>query len=275
MGARRPRRSAIGIVAALVAVELLAAGGSVTGIEAAALAGPPKPGSGSSVHSGTSPVELLVVRPSARPDPTPARRPVRFLLVDIERAVPITTRPGSGRTIGTMPAGSPFYGVPTVAWVRDVSRDGRFGLVDLPYVPEHGAGWIRLRGLDRSWTRVRVVADLSDRRLVVVRGRRVLLRAPAATGAPGSTTPTGRYFVTDRIAFPRGGALGTFAFGISGIQPNLPAGWSGGNQLAIHGTDVPSSIGRPASAGCLRVAEHILDLLKPLLRLGTPVIVRP
>jgi hypothetical protein len=275
VGARRQRRGTIGLIAALVAVEMLAAGGSVNGIRAAALSGPQAPGSASSDRLGPTAGELLVVRPSAHPDPAPARRPVRFLLVQVERALPITTRPGGGRTIGIMPARSPFYGVPTVAWVRRLGRDGRFGLVGLPYAAEHGVGWIRLRGLDRSWTRVRVVADLSDRRIVVLRGRRVLLRAPAATGAPGSPTPTGRYFVTDRIAFPGGGALGTFAFGISGIQPKLPDGWSGGDQLAIHGTDVPSSIGRPASAGCLRVAERILDLLKPLLRLGTPVIVRP
>ena len=95
---------------------------------------------------------------------------------------------------------------------------------------------------------------------------------PAATGAAVSPTPPGEYFVTDRIAFS-GGSLGTFAFGISGIQPKLPPGWTGGNQLAIHGTNDPASIGRSASAGCLRVSERALDRLKPLLALGTPVIV--
>ena len=98
---------------------------------------------------------------------------------------------------------------------------------------------------------------------------------PTATGAPVSPTPPGEYFVTDRIPFPSGGSLGTFAFGISGIQPNLPPGWSGGNQLAIHGTNDPSSIGTSASAGCMRVSEQALDRLLPLLQLGTPVIVEP
>jgi lipoprotein-anchoring transpeptidase ErfK/SrfK len=69
--------------------------------------------------------------------------------------------------------------------------------------------------------------------------------------------------------------LGSFAFGISGIQPHLPAGWSGGNQLAVHGTNDPSSIGTSASAGCVRVSERALHLLLPLLKLGTPVIIQP
>jgi lipoprotein-anchoring transpeptidase ErfK/SrfK len=85
----------------------------------------------------------------------------------------------------------------------------------------------------------------------------------------------GEYFVTDRVPFSAGGPLGSFAFGISGIQPRLPAGWSGGNQLAIHGTNDPWSIGRSASAGCVRVSETTLDRLIPLLVYGTPVIVHP
>jgi lipoprotein-anchoring transpeptidase ErfK/SrfK len=207
--------------------------------------------------------------------PNPSRDPVRLRhrLVEIERALPITARPGGGRVVGTMPAGSRYYAIPTVAWVREVSRDGRHGLVDVPYVARHASGWIALRGLTTAWTRVSVEADLSEHRITVRRGDDVLFRAPAATGAPASPTPTGRYFVTDRVPFASGGSLGTFAFGISGIQPNLPAGWSGGDQLAIHGTNDPSSIGRSASAGCLRVSEHVLTRLKRLLRQGTPVVV--
>jgi lipoprotein-anchoring transpeptidase ErfK/SrfK len=173
-----------------------------------------------------------------------------------------------------MPAGSRYYGEGTVAWVLRTSADERFGLVDVPYAATRATGWIRLRGLERSWTRIRVLADLSEHRLTVWRGNDVLFRAPAATGAAASPTPAGRYFVTDRVAVPSGGALGTFAFGLSGIQPHLPTGWSGGDQLAIHGTNAPSTIGRSASAGCLRVSEPTLDRLRPLLRLGTPVVVR-
>jgi hypothetical protein len=205
--------------------------------------------------------------------PRPER--TRQLLVEIERALPITARPGGGRVLGTMPAGSRYYAVPTVAWVRHLSRDFRYGLVDVPYVAERAQGWIALRGLSTSHTGIRIEADLSEHRITVRRGDDVLFHAPAATGAPASPTPTGRYFVTDRVPFPAGSTLGTFAFGISGIQPRLPAGWSGGDQLAIHGTNAPWSIGRSASAGCLRVSEQTLDRLRPLLRLGTPVVIHP
>ncbi len=230
---------------------------------------------------GTISAGTITPDPSPRPAipleavPAPDHRRIRHLRVRIERSLPITARPGGGRVVGTMPATSRYYGVPTVAWVHRDSVGHRFGLVDAPYVAGRVHGWIRLRGLETTYTRISVEADLSEHRITVRRGEAVLFRAPAATGSPSSPTPPGRYFVTDRVPFAEGSSLGTFAFGISGIQPRLPAGWSGGDQLAIHGTNNPSSIGRSASAGCLRVAEGTLDRLKRLLRLGTPVVVHP
>jgi hypothetical protein len=55
----------------------------------------------------------------------------------------------------------------------------------------------------------------------------------------------------------------------------LPAGWSGGDRLAIHGR--PSSreiFGTPTSAGCLHATEQTLQALARL-PLGTPVVIHP
>lgn len=194
------------------------------------------------------------------------------LLVEIPRDVRVTARPGGGRTIGTVPADSPYFGSPTVAWVQRVSADGRHGRVTVPYRDRPRSGWIPLRGLERQRTPVEVRISLAHRRIDVERRGRLVLRAPVATGRSGSPTPRGRYFVTDLVRRP-GDALGTFAFGLSGVQPRLPPGWSGGEQLAIHGTDDPSSIGRAVSAGCVRVDERTLDRLRALLGPGTPVII--
>ena len=197
------------------------------------------------------------------------------LLARLERSMTATSRPGAGRAVATVPATSRYYGEPLVVWVQRVSSDERFGFVSIPYAAGSPTGWIALRTLELSTTDVTVEADRSSHELVVRRDGDVILHAAAATGAASSPTPTGRYFVTDRVAFPGGGAFGTFAFGISGIQTNLPPGWDGGDQLAIHGTNDPASIGASASAGCLRVSERVLERLRPLLRFGTPVVIVP
>jgi L,D-transpeptidase catalytic domain len=181
---------------------------------------------------------------------------------------------GKSRTVGTVRPTSRFYGVPITIWVEATDATGTWGKVQLPYVWPRTDGWIRMHGLTRSRTNVVVSVDLSGHTVRVFQAGKLRYRVKGATGAPSSPTPPGEYVVTDRVAFG-GGALGTFAFGISGIQPRLPAGWSGGDQLAIHGTNQAWSIGQSVSAGCVRVSEWSLDHFRPLLQLGTPVIIQP
>lgn len=240
---------------------------SARGTIVATVAAAPRPRGFAPPASGVRPDPVEIVRA--------AERVARWtnVLVRIPHTLPAYGRPRAGASqIGVVPAGSKYYGIPIVAWVETVSDDGRWGLVELPYTWPRREGWIRLKGLTRDATRVRVEVDLSQHMLTVRKFGKVLFRAPGATGATYTPTPVGEYFVTDRVPFS-GGSYGTFAFGISGIQPRLPAGWTGGNQLAIHGTNNPSSIGRSASAGCIRVSGWTIDRLLPLLRYGTPVIV--
>lgn len=202
--------------------------------------------------------------------------PPRPLLVHVRPGLVARRHPvSSARAVGTVATASRFYDVPLVLWVEAVSANGKWGRVELPYSWPRTEGWIPLDGLDRDGTWIRVEVDLSAHMVRVYKRDRLVLRTAGATGSPASPTPPGDYVVTDRVPFAAGSSLGSFAFGISGIQPRLPAGWSGGDQLAIHGTNQPWSIGRSVSAGCIRVSERTLDRLKPLLRLGTPVLIRP
>jgi lipoprotein-anchoring transpeptidase ErfK/SrfK len=276
-GTYHPSRHATLLTLALVLLAPTAA--NMVGASAGA---PASTGSEPAVRAVTTPRPrgFHATASGSRPDPEAVAQRAALVarwtnvLVHVPGTLPAFAQPRAGSAqAGVVPAGSKYYGIPLVAWVEQVSSDGRWGLVELPYTWPRREGWIRLRGLQRETTRVRVDVDLSRRMVTVTRLGKVLFRAPGATGGPSSPTPVGEYFVTDRVPFSEGGALGSFAFGISGIQPRLPAGWSGGNQLAIHGTNQPSSIGRSVSAGCVRVSESTLDRLMPLLGYGTPVIV--
>ena len=204
----------------------------------------------------------------ARPAPEP------HLMVHVDRPLAAHLRPDAGsKVIGTVVTSSKYYRIGIVAWVEEAAKGGRWGRLEIPYSWPRRDGWIRLDGLRTETTWVSVEVDLSRHRVTVSKRGGRLFSFAGAIGTSASPTPPGEYFVTDRIAFARGSYLGSFAFGISGIQPRLPAGWSGGNQLAIHGTNSPWTIGRNASAGCVRVSEQALARMKPLLRLGTPVVI--
>ncbi len=67
---------------------------------------------------------------------------------------------------------------------------------------------------------------------------------------------------------------------IPGGAPNNPMGAAAialgpGGQYAIHGTNVPGSIGRAASYGCFRMHNHDVVDLYARVGLGTPVVVLP
>jgi lipoprotein-anchoring transpeptidase ErfK/SrfK len=71
-----------------------------------------------------------------------------------------------------------------------------------------------------------------------------------------------------------GAYYGCCILALSGHQVNTPAGWQGGDRLAIHGTNQPASIGVPSSAGCLHAEAADLRTLMRHVPLGTPVFIR-
>ena len=209
--------------------------------------------------------------------PLPAKDPPQprpALVVHPGSSLPITSRPGGSTVIGTLPAYSKF-GNRMVAWVQELSKSGKYGKITVPYTMNPQTGWIRIAGLKKSHTEYRVVADVSKRRLTLLRSGKRVMTVPTTIGMPSRPTPPGRYHVADRWTSSPSGALGAFVFALSGLQINYPGAESGLFIMAIHGTNSPSTLGQSASNGCLRVGSKPLNRLIPVLRLGTPVIIRP
>jgi lipoprotein-anchoring transpeptidase ErfK/SrfK len=200
--------------------------------------------------------------PWAMPKPPSAPR---FLIGRVTAPIPTP--------YGTIPTTTPL-GSPTWLWV--LWHKGREGTVIVPGSPNARLARIDLSRLKLRWTRVHVSIDLGRRDVRVIRAGELVARFPAAIGTRSTPTPTGRFSVTDRIAFPAGSIYGRFAVGISAHQTSaLPASWTGGDQIAIHGTNEPASIGRAASLGCLRVGNRGLRVLERMVPLGTPVLIHP
>ncbi|HYY77276.1 MAG TPA: L,D-transpeptidase [Gaiellaceae bacterium] len=185
----------------------------------------------------------------------------------------VRSRPG-GSVVARLGERTEFGSPTTVAVVRE---RGRWLGVVTTQLPNGKLGWVdrRERPLRYSRTRVSLVLDLSARRLVLQRGGRTVRRITVAVGRPGSTTPIGRFAVTDKLSGPAYSAYyGCCILALSAHQPNLPPGWTGGDRIAIHGTNDPSSISLASSAGCPRASDADLRVLMRLVPLGAPVVVR-
>ena len=183
------------------------------------------------------------------------------------------------------PAGKPIErfgamnvnGVPTVLGVLARRVDERcrttWYRVQLPLKPNGSTGWVRAADVQVLPVTTRIEVDLSERRVALFdRGKRVHV-ARAAIGSPRTPTPTGRYYVNQRLRpVDPTGPFGPGAVGISAFSEVL-TGWAQGGPIAIHGTNRPDLIGEAVSNGCIRVANDDLRLIFDRALAGTPVLV--
>lgn len=146
--------------------------------------------------------------------------------------------------------------------------------VQLPIRPNGAQGWIRADATRSYVVDLRIVADLSARTVSVYRGVELVVETRAAIGKPGTPTPTGSFYVNQRLlAADASGPWGPGGIGISAFSPVL-TNWAQGGPIAIHGTNRPETIGQAASNGCLRIDNEVLRMLIELVPEGTPVHIR-
>ena len=199
----------------------------------------------------------------------------RVLTPTVARAAP--RRSAAPKTV--LQAVAPFAHGPTTLLVTGSTVvDGERWLeVLLPIRPNGSRGWIRADVTRLSTTTLRIVINLSARRLTLYRSNAVVLRAPIAIGQAGTPTPTGRLFALAemiRTGTPQG-FLGPIVFPLTGYSETLNEFAGGNGRVAIHGTSLPELIGTRASHGCIRMRNADVVHLSRLARPGTPVNIRP
>lgn len=146
--------------------------------------------------------------------------------------------------------------------------------VQLPIRPNGAQGWVAAAAVRGYMVSFRILIDLSDRRVTVLHDGRVLVQVSAGVGRPETPTPTGSYYVNQRLlAADPSGPWGPGGIGISAFSPVL-VDWAQGGPIAIHGTNEPETIGQAASHGCVRIDNDVLARLIRVVPDGTPVRIR-
>jgi hypothetical protein len=207
-----------------------------------------------------------------KPEPSPPLA-LGHLVAHVKpgHAVAVRSRP-NGRVLTSLGPRTEFGSSRALSVVRE--RGGRWLGVTTPQLPNGKLGWVDARSgaLQYSHAPVELEVDLSRRQLLVRRGEEILRRLPVSIGRAGSPTPTGRFAVTDKLPGARYSSVyGCCILALSGTQPNLPAGWTGGDRLAIHGTPDEGTVGGRESAGCLHARTNDLRRLMKVVPLGAPV----
>jgi lipoprotein-anchoring transpeptidase ErfK/SrfK len=168
--------------------------------------------------------------------------------------------------------------VPTIFSIRGARVDARCNprsyLVQIPKRPNGVTAWVPAAQIEVATVTTRIVVDISARRVTLYDSGRKVLSTKAAVGAPATPTPTGRFYVNQRlIPTDKSGPFGPGAVGVSAFS-NVLTGWVQGGPIAIHGTNAPWSIGKAVSNGCVRIPNRVLKKLFARALNGTPVLIR-
>lgn len=184
----------------------------------------------------------------------------------------------AAKSIMVIPPIAPLGGSGTVLLVleRRVVNDEEWLRLMLPRRPNGSSGWVltdNLRFL--SANPMRLVIDQSDRKTYVYRSGKLLYTAHNAVGTASTPTPIGRFAIAEEIPAPRNGFLGPWVLPTTGFSETLNEYAGGNGRFALHGTSVPQLIGTRASHGCIRHRNGAIDRISALVRVGTPLLIRP
>lgn len=194
--------------------------------------------------------------------------------------VNVTSTP-AGAEIELLPnprmlASQPPVPVPLVLGVVRRSEDCQWAEVLLPHRPNGSTGWIPVSQVNLKMDPYSIEVSLSDRHLTVAkaddRGATAVIRKyPIAVGAPSSPTPTGLAAIIEVVAPAAGSPYGPLAMGLSLFSEALATFNGAPAQIALHGTNDPSSIGRNVSNGCIRLFNDDIRDVGQLVPVGTLV----
>lgn len=239
----------------------------------AALAATPAPGADSRPPASATP------SPATVPPPAPAGREHPLVPLPSDGTPVLKVKPGAEVALSAKPGVDPVvrlgdvteFGSPTVLTV--IEREGNWVGVPTEKLDNGQLGWLKLGEDAGAYAIDSVGYEIDvDRSAMTAELRRdgdVERRWTVGIGAPGTPTPTGHFAVTDALENTFNPAYGCCVLPITATQPNLPAGWTGGNRMAIHGTT--EALGQANSTGCVRSGEDDLRHLMATVPLGTPV----
>lgn len=116
-----------------------------------------------------------------------------------------------------------------------------------------------------------IVVSLEDRKLALLEDGNVVKIYTVAVGKSSTPSPVGTFTIERRVANPTYSHDGR----IVPPGPNNPVGsrWMGLSikGYGIHGTNVPSSIGKAASHGCIRMGKADVEELFSMVAVGDQV----
>jgi lipoprotein-anchoring transpeptidase ErfK/SrfK len=146
--------------------------------------------------------------------------------------------------------------------------------IRLPILPNNRTAWVPRRVLGGyEFVHTRLVVDKKRFTATLLSDGRAVFRARVGVGRPESPTPSGEFYIRDKLSGFGNPFYGPVAYGTSARSAVL-TDWPGGGFVGLHGTNEPALIPGRISHGCIRMRNEDIVRLSRLMPVGTPLTIR-
>ena len=158
---------------------------------------------------------------------------------------------------------------------RQKGEDGRLWVhVRLPILPNDRTGWVPRSALGvYGALATHLVVDVNQFTATLFRGGRRIFRAPVGVGQRQWPTPTGKFYIRNKLVSYQSPFYGPLAFGTS-ARSSVLTDWPAGGFVGIHGTSEPQLLPGRISHGCVRMRNEDILRLGRLMPVGTPLTIQ-
>jgi hypothetical protein len=241
-------------------------------------------GHGRSTNSAGSPSRALLAAAGGLPSPerpafvvgTPTRlrkgeTSARF--APVMREVEARRRPSrSAGRVAELARETPEGTTNIVLVLAGTTREGgQWVRVRLPVLPNGQTAWVPRRALGGyQFVHTRLVVDRERFTAALFSDGHAVFHAAVGIGRPESPTPSGDFYIRDKLSGFGNPFYGPIAYGTSARSAVL-TDWPGGGFIGVHGTDQPNLIPGRISHGCIRMRNDDILRLSRLMPVGTPL----
>jgi hypothetical protein len=143
--------------------------------------------------------------------------------------------------------------------------------IEVPARPNGRRGWVPRSAMGSLHVvKSYLLVDQATLTATLFREGKAIFSTRVGVGKPSTVTPSGEFYVLEKLRAVGNPIYGPFALGTSAYAPTLSE-WPGGGVVGIHGTNEPQLIpGRP-SHGCIRMRDADVARLWSMIGLGTPI----
>ena len=162
-------------------------------------------------------------------------------------------------------------GTTNIVLVLGARARGQWIRVRLPVLPNGQTGWVPRGALGGyRFVHTRLVVDRERFTATLYSDGRAVFRAAVGVGRSEWPTPSGEFYIRDKLRGFGNPFYGPIAFGTSARSAVL-TDWPGGGFVGIHGTNEPELIPGRISHGCIRMRNSDILRLSRLMPVGTPL----